>query len=329
MTTRTIDQVGHVAFGSPRRGILDVMERRGKDNGRSRVPSLGVDIDDRLLSTALRGHGTGFQRLEILGDSVLDALIALTVAAPGTTASEVDAARTIHASDAALAASGRRSGLTDAVSRRAQRHLSDVVEATLGAAYLSGGWAAARAAARAFSLLPQRESFAGWEHPAAGASWIATVEAAVGCSFDDPDVLAAASPLSPDHRSLACVGTSVLEAAVTIDLFNRHAGHEGRISAGRAVLLANPRLRAWVAEHSIDPWASEGSSLPVRYDSADIAQAIVAAVAIDQGLEGAVPVALAIAWGPARDAHALDALMASAWTRRWRGRSRGANAPRG
>ena len=118
--------------------------------------------DDALAGTALttpsckieRPSITDNQRLEFLGDSVLNFLAAerLYAAKPGEQEGSLTVRRTHMVSTAALCEAAERHGLVPLLRRnrgakplaRNAKTIADAVEAVIGAAYLDGGMAAAK-----------------------------------------------------------------------------------------------------------------------------------------------------------------------------------------
>lgn len=137
--------------------------------------------DEELLEMALTHPSFRFetdgvvfdnQRLEFLGDAVLDLLLAdyLYAAFPDEAEGFLTAARSRLASGKALGAHGRRLGLGDYLrmgrgeetsgGRKRQAALADAIEALIGAAYIDKGY---RGAARLFRhvIAPEREQLDG------------------------------------------------------------------------------------------------------------------------------------------------------------------------
>ena len=128
--------------------------------------------DEALLKEALttpafrmdRPNATDNQRLEFLGDAVLGLLAAerLYTAFPGEAEGTLTIRRTHMVSALALCAAADRLGLVRRLrrNRRASalpphaKTIADAVEAIIGAAYLDGGFAAARKVFAALELSP-------------------------------------------------------------------------------------------------------------------------------------------------------------------------------
>ena len=126
--------------------------------------------DDKLLETALttpsckieRPSITDNQRLEFLGDSVLNFLAAerLYAAKPGEQEGSLTVRRTHMVSTAALCEAAARLGIVPLLRRnrgakplaKNAKTVADAIEAIIGAAYLDGGMEAARTVFEALGL---------------------------------------------------------------------------------------------------------------------------------------------------------------------------------
>lgn len=115
------------------------------------------------------------QRLEFLGDSVLGMLAAecLYAAFPHEAEGSLTVRRTLMVSAAALCVAANRLGLVPRLKRnrgaqqlpRNSKTIADAVEAIIGAAYLDGGFAAARQVFAALGLSPDLETNAWHGNP--------------------------------------------------------------------------------------------------------------------------------------------------------------------
>lgn len=186
--------------------------------------ALGVEPDDPLLRAVRDGRGRDFQRLELLGDSVLDLLLAShrwveSSCRPcsATGAEQVASQGAQPASDRHLAESARAAGLGAWLEWRASdERIADLVETCVAATWLTGGWAAAGAfAARVV-------------HP-----------------MGEPTVrlLAVGAQPLPSGRTARRVGASILELAAASALFATHpAADEGELSRRRAEIHRTPAV---------------------------------------------------------------------------------------
>ena len=137
------------------------------------IAALGVEIDRELLTLAVTHSSFAYEndlpdneRLEFLGDSVLGFLVTrhLYQAHPELTEGELTKLKNAVVSAPALAAAANRLNLgaelrlgrgeEQTQGRSKQNVLADAFEAVLGAAYLSGGIAAAAAIVEA-QIIPQ------------------------------------------------------------------------------------------------------------------------------------------------------------------------------
>ena len=166
-------------------------------------------------------RGLRFQRLEWLGDSLLDhitALHRLLAGADGTCCTHRSHAQLV--SDRDLARAAGDCGLVNVLdwTPGAQR-LADLVEACVAAAWLAGGWPEAVAAAAVLVHRPLEEHagalVGGVEHRPA-----------------EPDCTTAA------FRRLAELGSHVMEAAASTLLFSACDGDEGELTERRHPMLA-------------------------------------------------------------------------------------------
>lgn len=170
-----------------------------------------------------RGHR--FQRLEWLGDSLLDHVTAHHRLLAAERAAPCCAGRS-HAglvSDRELAATVDGSGVLDLLDWEPSEHRqADLVEACVAAAWLAGGWADALAAAATLVhdpfALDRDLLLHGAPHRA------------------DPECS------SEDFRRAATLGSFTLEAAASVHLVAVDPGDEGELTARRHPMLAGRRL---------------------------------------------------------------------------------------
>jgi dsRNA-specific ribonuclease len=249
--------------------------------------------DERLLESALAAQGTPFQRMEFLGDSVLDALVVTSAISPEVTARGLDATRRVYASDAALASVAHETGLARVSSSTSDSRHADVVEAVMGAAFLDGGWAAADVVASALGLMPHEVSGSSWSHPSDDVAWAADVAGAMSLDATYAASLCLAHPASAHHRALASVGCSIFEVATSILMFESSAGDEGVLSRGRNRMTSNKRLARWSTHLELGPFETDRSA-------ADVTQAVIGALAVMIGIEIAVTAATSIALSTGR-----------------------------
>ncbi|WP_040339569.1 hypothetical protein [Candidatus Blastococcus massiliensis] len=218
-----------------------------------------------------RGHR--FQRLEWLGDSLLDHVTAHHRVLVVEDGGECCAGRS-HAglvSDRDLAASVEDAGVLHLLDwRPGVRRRADLVEACVAAAWLAGGWADALAAAAtlvhaAFARDRDRLLRGGAPH-----------RPEPPCSSDD-------------FRRAATLGSFTLEAAASVHLVAVDAGDEGELSARRHPLLAGRRL---VREAGVRPPCGPTSSghhldhVQALVGMAQLRDGAVAAVATASGVLG-------------------------------------------
>ncbi|MGY6502484.1 MAG: ribonuclease III domain-containing protein [Acidimicrobiales bacterium] len=114
------------------------------------MQEVGWEFEDRtLLAAARAGDGTEFQRLELLGDAVADAVLLPWLYSWSTgTVAVLAGARQQLTSDATLDHLSVLTGAHGALPadlRSSASHRADMIEALVGAAYVDGGWPAATA----------------------------------------------------------------------------------------------------------------------------------------------------------------------------------------
>ncbi|MCZ3389734.1 MAG: hypothetical protein LH645_11620 [Actinomycetia bacterium] len=103
---------------------------------------LGPITDDVALHAVRDGRGGQFQRMEFLGDSVLDVVLVVHEWAEPECPTCVKREATAAASDVQLAAAARSAGLGAWLEWRASdERIADLVETCVAACWLSGRWA--------------------------------------------------------------------------------------------------------------------------------------------------------------------------------------------
>lgn len=114
------------------------------------MKEFGWTFGDRgLLATATSGHGLEFERLELLGDAIADAVLLPWLYSWSTgTVAVLAGARQQLTSDANLDHLSVLTGLhgvLPAPMQESPSHRADLVESVIGAAFIDGGWPAATA----------------------------------------------------------------------------------------------------------------------------------------------------------------------------------------
>ena len=184
---------------------------------------IGADADATLILALRDARGRTFQRLEFLGDPLLELVEGLVDV---VVAGAVPQHRST--TDDALARQAAALGVHDWLewTPSAQR-LADLVEAVAGAAFLTGGW-------RAIGSVHQR--LRGPLPP----DVLALLEAPAPPTPPEPDVEAATD------RPHASLGASVLEVAATLEVYRAFpAADEGELSALRRERHVTVRIAAW------------------------------------------------------------------------------------
>jgi dsRNA-specific ribonuclease len=184
---------------------------------------IGADADASLILALRDARGRTFQRLEFLGDPLLELVEGLVDV---VVAGAVPQHRST--TDDALARQAAALGVQDWLewTPSAQR-LADLVEAVAGAAFLTGGW-------RAIGSVYQRLR---GPLPSDVLALLAAAEPRVA---PDPEVEAATD------RAHASLGASVLEVAATLEVYRGFpAADEGELSAQRRERHVTVRIAAW------------------------------------------------------------------------------------
>ena len=289
--------------------LFDLLVARLGKPGRGAPPWLPAP--SRLAPVARFG-GFGFNRLELLGDTVLEQVV-LESALPTTAdASELQDAVSARTSDDALASIATRLGLDDLLREVApEEELSmaaDAVEALGGACFEGGGWGAVEDLAQAIGLTdgldprgdaPTSAPLSGrgllvpaLDHP--GQATLEAVEDALGVHFSEPAWVAHA--LFPDRRQavLAAAGSHVLEVALVLDLIEAHPDDNAyelsrRIGRARRVRDVIGRLRRSPLSVVLgDGTVARSHDDETEDEAYDAARALVGAALIDGGRASAL-----------------------------------------
>jgi hypothetical protein len=206
------------------------VRRRGASTDEVAAVSAALGLRTSLwpddAAALLDPRGDRFQRLEWLGDSVLDHLTAHHRALGDLRSAGCCTGRTQQqlVSDRALAHSVTVAGLVTLLDWAPSAHRrADLVEASVAAAWLAGGWHAALEAAAALVHGP----------------FVADADALLLGA--DPG-LAAPACASRAFRRLAHLGSYVLEGAAAAFLYTADPGDEGDLTRRRHPLLAGRRL---------------------------------------------------------------------------------------
>ena len=316
---RAPSDVSDVALGQGH-GMLDhVLRWRDDLEGEAALDvahldtALGIRLRDRVYVDALldpRGHV--FQRLEYVGDALLDAVLLqqLVLVEPWAEASlaVVNGEQQALVSGHALGKVAARRGLPEVRTFAASRHrLADRIEASIGAAWADAGLAAAEDVARRLVVDP------GLGHLPRLAGVPDTqgddrFEAAARVCGHDPITRAwygAAAVPGPARRRLAVVGIAVLETAcATAQYVEDPSASEAQMSEERRVATSN----AVLAERAHDLGLVLPGDADDRRSVADEVQALVGAVTLDGGSAAGLGVAAGVlgrifAPGPVDSSH--------------------------
>lgn len=183
-------------------------------------------LEPVALAALVAGRGRDFQRLELVGDSVLEVILHAhsVIVGPGCPHCAGRADR--FTTDAHLTEVARTTGIGAWLDwHPSDQRLADMVEACIGAAWASGSWRQAVAAvALQVHPLPADE-----------------VRRLLGGG-------AQVHPEAP-ARAREILGAAILEAAASTGAFHRHpAGDEGELSRVKARMLSSEHVMSRVRE---------------------------------------------------------------------------------
>ena len=244
---------------------------------RAAIVAVVGPLDDALVHPIRDGRGRVFQRLEFLGDSVLDLVMMVHAvvepACPRCTSVGGDVAKLV--TDQRLAKQAAASGLGSWLEwEPSHERLADLVEACAASAWLAGRW-------------PQVTTFAAaFVHPLGPA-------------------VAAALASSPEHDSSSAprikverrMGASLFELAAGYRLFTDHPDvDEGELSRLRALNHRATRIAAFARHHHLFAEAAAdhpGSPLTTPDDSvvSDQVEAMLAERLLQHGADAALATA--------------------------------------
>jgi len=262
--------------------------------------ALGRPLARRDLAEALidpRGHL--FQRLEYVGDSILDAVSTAVLVRlepwDAASLSAIAGEQQALVSDHALARVAARRGLPAVRTFPASRHrLADRIEAAIGALWADAGIEAAEDAALRLVVDPGLGGLPRRDEVPDGTDGARYVHAAgeLGHIAVDRRWYAAAARTGPARRRLAVVGDSVIEAAMsTAQYVEDPEATEAQMSEARRAATSN----ATVAQRARDLGLERrGDDRTDRRAMADEVQALVGAVSMDGGLRAALEVAAGV-----------------------------------
>jgi len=213
------------------------------------------EVTGALPLPALRavrdGRGREFQRLEFLGDSVLDVVVSVHAASdpqcPHCARSGGNVARLV--TDAALAARAEEIHLGSWLEWRAStERLADLTEACIAAAWIAGGWAQAIAVVQRMV------------HP------LGDMAAIFAGSFDgnfDANTVATVNPGRASRR----VGAAFLELAGASSAFNSDpTADEAKLSAMRAAVHRAERVAQFAQRSRLVATDGEASQVSDRVE---------------------------------------------------------------
>jgi len=177
-------------------------------------------LNPAQLEAVRAGRGREFQRLELIGDSLLELVLHAHSVIVGPSCPHCGGRADRFTTDAHLGEVARRVRLGDWLDFTASEHrLADLVEACSGAAWVSGRW-------------PQLVAFVDAEvHPLDAAEQRRLLH---GGAMAHPD-----GPV----RAREILGAAILEAAASTSAYQRHPeGDEGDLSRVKARMLATEHV---------------------------------------------------------------------------------------
>ena len=258
--------------------------------------ALGLTLQERAYVEALVDpRGPLFQRLEYVGDALLDAVLlpSLVLVEPwtGTDLSVVSDEQQSLVSGHALGRVAGRRGLPDVRAFAASVHrLGDRIEAAIGAAWADAGLEAAEEVATRLVVGPGLSGLARWAG-APGAGGDVRYEAASRACGHEPGIVGwygAAASGGAARRRLAMVGNAVLEAAFsTAQYVDSPWASEAEMSEERRAATSN----ALLAARAHDLHLVTGGDPTDRRSVADEVQALVGAATMDGGTRAGLEVA--------------------------------------
>jgi dsRNA-specific ribonuclease len=262
---------------------------------------LGLALHERAYADALLDpRGRLFQRLEYVGDAILDAVLlqSLVLLEPWTEPdlSAVNGEQQALVSDHALGRVAARRGLPDVRAFGASRHrLGDRIEASIGAAWADSGILAAAAVATRLVVGPGLASLP--RHAGVPESDGDELYERVARSLGHEPVTAAwygaAAGGGAPRRRLAAVGNAVLEAALsTAQYVDAPAATEAEMSEERRTATSNAVLAVRASTLGLAVDGDAGGT--DRRAVADEVQALVGAVTMDGGIAAGLGVAAGV-----------------------------------
>ena len=261
--------------------------------------ALGVALREQAYVRALidpRGHV--FQRLEYVGDALLDAVLLqqLVLLEPWTEPSlaVINGEQQSLVSDHALGRVAARRGLPQVRTFTAsQQRLADRIEASIGAAWADSGLEAAEEVAARLVVTPGLAHLPRVAGVLDGPGDDRYETAALVCGHDPrtPAWYAAAAHPGPPRRRLAVLGNALLETACsTAQYVDDLSATEAQMSEERRVATSN----AVLAERALDLGLVTPDDDDDRRAVADEVQALVGAVTQDAGTAAGLQVAASV-----------------------------------
>lgn len=243
--------------GQMRDPVAEALQRRA-------VQARLGDLRPDQLEAVRAGRGREFQRLELIGDSLLEVVLHAHSVIVGPSCPHCAGRADRYTTDANLAVIGRAAGLGDWLDFTPSDHrLADLVEACAGAVWVSGRWP------RLVALIDSEV------HPLDAAEQRRLLH---GGSMVHPDAPA---------RAREILGAAILEAAASTSAYQRYPeASEGDLSRVKARLLASEHV---VGRCRDSRWVRR--SLRTRHFVRDDVERLLANDLLSHGLASAVTIA--------------------------------------
>ncbi len=256
-------------------------------------------VREDLARALLDPRGHLFQRLEYVGDSILDAVVVaeLVRIEPWDESSlrMISGEQQALVSDHALGRVAARRGLPAVRTFPASRHrLADRIEASIGALWADAGIEEAERAAYDLVVRPGLEGLRRRAGVPEGSDGQRYAEAATVLGFEpvDAEWYAAAAHTGPARRRLAMLGDSVVEAAIsTAQYAADEAATEAEMSDERRAATSNATIAVRARDLGLERRTDDRTD---NRAMADEVQALVGAVTMDGGLRAGMHVAAGV-----------------------------------
>jgi hypothetical protein len=233
-------------------------------NQRTRVALRMGPLKPGPMEAIRTGRGRAFQRLELIGDSILEVVLHAHTVLAGPGCPHCGGRADLFTTDAHLGEVGAAIGLGEWLDwNPSERRLADLVEACVGATWVSGRW-------------PQVVHFVAEQlHPLG--------------QDEQRRLLHGGGQVHPDApaRAREILGAAILEAAASTGAFHRHPeADEGDLSTVKARMLSTEHVMGRCRD---SPWVRR--SLRRRHFDRDDVEALLADNLLGHGVASSVSIA--------------------------------------